>query len=269
MNNFTKEARNELERLRKIRETCELELGTNRRLEKSRLKRRVHEGVSYFSLVDRKSQKERYLGKESNETVRAMQKEAFYRELQRTADYNISIIERLVAKLVDLSVDAVRTRLPGNYRNEELYQLKGQSLSAKEWLSEMKKKKGRYRPYKPEELKHTALDGTKVRSKGEMGVANFLIEQGVCYIYECPIETPKGTLLPDFTIYVERTGEVIYWEHSGMLYVRGYYDKQFDKIIKYESIGVVLGKNLIVTVDRADGTIDTSIFPRILAGYLT
>jgi hypothetical protein len=57
-----------------------------------------------------------------------------------------------------------------------------------------------------------------VRSKSELAIANYLHSQGLRYEYERPLEgtVVPGRLRPDFS-FVSDAGDVIVWEHLGML----------------------------------------------------
>jgi len=57
-----------------------------------------------------------------------------------------------------------------------------------------------------------------VRSKSELVIANHLFDVGLPYLYERPLEgtISPGRLRPDFS-FVTDAGDVIVWEHLGML----------------------------------------------------
>ena len=62
----------------------------------------------------------------------------------------------------------------------------------------------------------TTIDNQTVRSYGELDIANFLFQNGISYIYECPYEIDTSTkeygqyypdfYLPDYKIYIEYFG---------------------------------------------------------------
>lgn len=109
-------------------------------------------------------------------------------------------------------------------------------------------------------LIHRTLRGEMVRSKSEVIIANLLDskskEMGFDYKYEKDLILANGsTIHPDFTI--EMPGKVIYWEHLGMLgdkkYSRDWKQREKD----YQENGIVKGKNLIISKDGLDGSLDT------------
>jgi len=107
-------------------------------------------------------------------------------------------------------------------------------------------------------LVHRAPNGVMVRSKSELVIANHLFDVGLQYFYERPLEGTKspGRLRPDFS-FVTDGGDVIVWEHLGMLnredYLRGWEWKQ----AWYENNGYRLGENLFTTRDDDQGGLDS------------
>jgi hypothetical protein len=107
-------------------------------------------------------------------------------------------------------------------------------------------------------LVHRARNGTMVRSKSELVIANHLFDVGLQFHYERPLEgtTAPGRLRPDFSLVTD-AGDVIVWEHLGMLnrddYRRGWEWKR----AWYENNGFRLGVNLFTTQDDEHGGLDS------------
>jgi len=72
-------------------------------------------------------------------------------------------------------------------------------------------------PY-AEHLIHRTEKGHLVRSKSELVIANMLYQYGIEYDYErvCEGTIEPGRMRPDFS-FVAHDGELILWEHLGML----------------------------------------------------
>ena len=68
----------------------------------------------------------------------------------------------------------------------------------------------------PQELIHRCRRGVFVRSKTELLIADSLYREGARFHYEKRPDLPGLKFLPDFTIY-RRSGDVIYWEHCGLI----------------------------------------------------
>lgn len=110
------------------------------------------------------------------------------------------------------------------------------------WMTELYESN----PYKPEHLRYTAKCGIKVRSKSERMIADRLTERGILFRYEMRIDTESGVMYPDFVIRKEN-GELVVWEHFGLMDKNDYLLDAMKKIVKYRSAGFVQHKNLICT----------------------
>jgi hypothetical protein len=97
-------------------------------------------------------------------------------------------------------------------------------------------------------LVHRTPKGEMVQSKSELAIATYLDENGLPYQYNRPLEgtMAPGRVRPDFT-FTNDAGDLILWEHLGMLdrddYQRGWaWKKEW-----YSKNGFELGKNLFTT----------------------
>lgn len=99
-------------------------------------------------------------------------------------------------------------------------------------------------------------DKIAVRSKSEALIAMKLIEHVVPFRYEAELLLEGYTFYPDFAICHPETGEVVYWEHLGMMERPIYREKTFAKLGIYMANGIVPGKNLILTFESAKEPLD-------------
>ncbi len=97
-------------------------------------------------------------------------------------------------------------------------------------------------------LVHRTPKGEMVQSKSELAIAIYLEEKNMTYQYNRPYEgtSAPGRVRPDFS-FTSDAGDLILWEHLGMLdrddYKRGWEWKRE----WYEKNGYVVGKNLFIT----------------------
>ncbi|WP_139165109.1 hypothetical protein [Butyrivibrio sp. INlla16] len=107
---------------------------------------------------------------------------------------------------------------------------------------------------------HLTRRGEHVRSKSEELIANALFRHGIPYKYECPVSLFNGEIRhPDFTILHPHTGNVVYWEHLGMLDKPQYVEDNILKFRDYEKSGINLGKNLLVTYETSKSPLNSMI----------
>ena len=112
-------------------------------------------------------------------------------------------------------------------------------------------------------LIHRTTNGTLVRSKSEVIVANELSAAGIEFAYEKRFRGHDGTFrYPDFTIEDAATGETFIWEHLGMLSDPRYAQAWERKKQWYADSGVTEagGENgiLIISQDDSNGGIDAA-----------
>ena len=127
-------------------------------------------------------------------------------------------------------------------------------------------------PY-AEHLIHRTSKGHLVRSKSELVISNILFELGVEYAYERVYdgEVDPRRVRPDFS-FVTPDGDLLLWEHLGMLdredYRRGWEWKKG----WYESNGFKAGKTLFTSEEGERGAMDTEALKKLarkIKGLLT
>lgn len=108
-----------------------------------------------------------------------------------------------------------------------------------------------------EHLIHKTKKGHMVRSKSELVIANELFGIGLDYEYERPLEGEErpGKLRPDFS-FVDPAGELIVWEHLGMLHREDYRLGWEWKRQWYLDNGFIEGETLFTTRDDENGGLD-------------
>ena len=180
---------------------------------------------------------------------------------------NIAVREYVLENYLDYSIDTVENMLPKAYKNDD-------------WLNEkvLGNSPGKQRvhqsqnPYKPEELKHITSFNLRVRSKGELLIAEALRAGGFEFYYEMRLELvdEDGSIkvgYPDFVI-VFPSGFIVYWEHKGRLDDRNYMLRDLKKTQLYFRNGIFEPHNLIVTTDGPDNMTDMEAISRIINGIL-
>lgn len=109
-----------------------------------------------------------------------------------------------------------------------------------------------------EHLVHRTTAGVLVRSKSELVIANHLESIGLDYQYERPLEGAGtgGRRWPDFS-FIDDAGDVVVWEHLGMLDRPDYRAAWERKRAWYDDNGFAEGIDLFVSADR-HGALDST-----------
>ena len=104
-------------------------------------------------------------------------------------------------------------------------------------------------PKHPEQLIVPTVRGINVRSKSEALIAFGLDMHKIPYRYECRLPIKRPEIYPDFTILQPNTGNIIIWEHFGMMDHPDYVHKASAKMHTYIENGYYPNENLIVTFE--------------------
>ena len=138
---------------------------------------------------------------------------------------------------------------------------------AERWLKEMKRGKNRsYEVNSP--LK--APDGTTMKSKSEIIIANRLCAFGVPYVYEERVTFDDGMhfIYPDFIVLNKRTKKEYYWEHFGKISDEEYVTKQQKKLEDYARNNIFPGDGLLVTFESKGRSLSTEYVDLLIKEYL-
>lgn len=107
----------------------------------------------------------------------------------------------------------------------------------------------------PETLKFYTKMGIIVRSKSEVIIATALYDNNIKFECEKAIKISDVIYYPDFTVE-KKNGDIILWEHLGLIDNPDYRNKAYRKILKYNENGYYQGKNLILTYETAESPLD-------------
>lgn len=133
------------------------------------------------------------------------------------------------------------------------------------WMNEPYKKNTSH----PEDLIHDTIAGYNVRSKSEALIVSYLTKYQIPHRYDCLLNIGDVYVFPDFTIRHPKTGEIIYWEHFGMVDKPEYLETFIRKIRNYISVGILPGKNLIITTETEKNPLSYGQVERAIRQFLS
>ena len=229
-------------------------------------------GHVYYDVIRKGSEKKQYLGGENHEQVLNIKRMRYAKKALSILDTDIELLDSLVKNYVNPDYSTINNLLPLTYQtNLKLpgVSAAGMPQEAIEWKKRLEAEKAKYPPYKPEQLKHPALDGTMMRSKSEVIIANMLLLAGIPFVYEVPIFINGKMALPDFTILslIDLKTEIII-EHQGMVFVDEYADKFIRSLKLYLQSEWIPNKNLFFTFDNAQEILDPEQVVAILRKHI-
>ena len=170
---------------------------------------------------------------------------------------NVAAEEKLLTRYKPYGYDDIQQALPAAYRME----ISGADQSCRsERTDTCCPPPDDNWEYRERGRGHTTSTGHRVRSKSEMLICDMLDASGIRYEYEKPLKlrTARGEVIwahPDYTFY-GRFGQVVYWEHFGMLGEPEYRAKALKKMDVYIVNGVIPSVNLIIIAESLDGKLD-------------
>lgn len=104
-------------------------------------------------------------------------------------------------------------------------------------------------PYMREQLVYATESGNLMRSKSERFIGDFLEKKQRVYRYEPKISIEGRDVYPDFMV-LKPNGEIVIWEHMGLMNNAEYADRMMRKLQNYRKNGYVQHRNLICTYEE-------------------
>lgn len=203
--------------------------------------------------------------------MKALARKEYLRIEKELLESDIALIRNINRRYVEPTPENILNRvkkaydkLPEKYffmplsRFSSSGERENKELLSQEQLIEWSRAEYEQSDYKPEKKIHITSEGVRVRSKSELIIAELLYIQDIPFRYEEMLTIANRKFAPDFTILRE-DGALVYWEHCGMPNNPAYMASHKDKLSKYEAAGIVPWKNLIITYDEPDGTLNIGI----------
>lgn len=229
----------------------------------------------YYDVIIPGSKKRKYLGNELNETVLNVKRYRYAQKAVEIIETDIEVLECLIKNYISPDYSNINSHLPVTYQTNLTVNKSDEVFSAAlppeaiKWIQDLKKEKEKYPPYKPEQLKYEALDGTKMRSLGEVIIANFLLMAGIPFVYEVPMKINGELVLPDFRILsLLDLKTVIIIEHQGMIFTEEYPIKYIRSLRLYLQSDLIINKDLFFTFTDKKGRFDIRQLTSIIRQFV-
>ena len=228
-------------------------------------------GNNKFYYRKKGSKTRKYIRRSNRTTLRHVAGNRFIKAKIKALAENIAILETALESAKDYDDDSILELLPKGY------------VRAIEYLNETEKDTGVIQsenPKRRQDLTVICSNGLRVRTKGEMIIAEILITLGIAFRYEKALtlvqRIPNGdgtfryktkTIYPDFTIFLD-DGTELYWEHAGLFDEEPYRSDQHERFDLYYDNGIFPPKNLIITMDGPGKSINAQDIRRIVEAII-
>lgn len=225
------------------------------------------QGRSYYQEIDvqrggRRYRKQININNDNRTIVLLMQKK-FQKVQLSHCQQNLRYLMKVKENYLTLEIDEISADMSAKYQSV-LKQRKEKLIREKMTAPYPKC------PYDARYHIHETDYGELVRSKSEQILANSLYAYGIPFHYEEQFIYAigeGGDIFPDFTILLP-DGSIIIWEHFGILSKKDYCLRSAKKLNIFQLNGLVLGANLILTMDDNKGNFSSGIINRIIKEQL-
>lgn len=224
-------------------------------------------GSTYYHCRENPAHPWLYLGNEDHPDVRSIQELRYCNEAIPLLKNNIALEENLLANYRAPEYDSILNGLPKTYIPAKGFpQFDGYDIN--KYFDELVDFKNSIPPRNPEFLKFQAIDGTLIRSRGEVIMYDRFWQRGYHPLYEFPFRLANGKFLfPDFLLIHPQIPYLYIVEHLGLWFhpeMKDNYRKNY--LLKeeaYRTLGFTEGVNLFTTKELPDGGIDLETLERM------
>ena len=207
----------------------------------------------------------KYISKENLELVGKLAQKDYDRKILSIAEKELMLASDYLEYISSHPINGVYDGLSGARRELIKPVRMPDNVYMNEWVSKSYEHMG----FEADAPEYYSDNGTRVRSKSEIIIANQLEKSGIAYKYEFPLTlSGKGTVRPDFICLNIRSRREYVWEHFGMMDDEEYVTKNIQKINSYEMSGYYPGVNMITTFETSQIPINSNIIKALIRQYL-
>lgn len=217
-----------------------------------------------FQLTQKEDgKKKRKLIEKDGAILKGILRRLYLEEEIATLEHNIKIIKDLTGNYKSFDSSDILRRMPKRFQNFPPGYFFPQPVEDG-WENEPYEQSD----FMPERKIHMTSRGLLVRSKSEISISEEFYKFKIPFRYEQVLRIGEYRIVPDFMPRNKRTGQQFYWEHCGMPGNEKYMKRHKWKMNLYESVGIVPWKNLIVTYDGEDGTLNLAEIESVIKNKL-
>ncbi|MBQ7613715.1 MAG: hypothetical protein IJU77_01605 [Butyrivibrio sp.] len=256
MTSVTEELEKQLVKSEKMLQEVEKRLRTYKNLEPGNIRVAISHGCSQYYIKRPGKDKEEYVSAIEKEKVHLLAQRDYEEKVRKEligmknrlskfiAGYDQNAIEHIYERMCDSRKQLVNPIV----LTDEMY--------IEKWIEKYNGSENTY----GEANEFKTQRGEYVRSKSEKIIADYFYSHNIPYQYEPRFAVSKyRNVFPDFVILNVRERKTIYWEHLGKVGEETYATRNFSKLMDYEEQGLIIGKNLIITMETEERPLDIAI----------
>lgn len=265
MTNVKFELMRQLSEVEKLISEVEKDLRSFNNLEDGKLRMSKSNGSTQYLLIKPGTDKKEYIHSYEKEKIRLLAQRDYEEKVYKTLVSTKNRLNRFIGGYDPHELENIYDVMCDSRKRLVTPVVPSESIYIENWMEEHK---GGVNTY-GEATTIRSLRGEYVRSKSEKIIADYLYNNNIPYQYEPKFEiSDYRNVFPDFVVLNVRERRTIYWEHLGRCGEAGYAIKNFKKIMDYEEQGLILGNNLIITVETAERPLNVEIVEEKVKRFL-
>ena len=222
-------------------------------------------GNNQYYYVDWKTNKRIYIPKKEKRALQKVAQKDYELVVNKKLREQRKILIRFMEQYDNNDVTVVYSRMCEGRKELIVPVIEPDELYRERWLEES------YEPLSfNDDTEFYSSNGTRVRSKSELIIANLLEQNDIPYKYEKPLVLKGiGQVRPDFICLNTKTRKEYIWEHFGMMDNASYANKNVEKINQYQQNGYYPGVNMITSFESSRQPISSKVVKGLIGEYLT
>lgn len=247
-----------------LRET-EKRLKGYKNLEEGTLRVTESHGCPQYHFRKKGSNKEQYIPTYEKDKIALLAQRDYDEKIYKLLQDMQKRLEKFIRGFDDGAIEHVYDRMCSGRKKFVNPIVPTTQMRIEKWLEEHK---GGVNTY-GEATEFKTLRGEFVRSKSEKILADYFFTNQIPYQYEPRFELDDyRNKYPDFVLYNVRNEKTIYWEHLGKVDDPAYVIRNMSKIMDYEKSGLLLGDNLIITLETRERPLNTELVENTVRKFL-
>ncbi len=253
MTNTYQELKEKLIWSEKLLQEVEKRLRTYKNLEPGNLRVAVSHGCPQYYIKRPGKDKEEYIPAIEKEKVHLLAQRDYEEKVRKELLSMKNRLSKFIAGYDPKAVENIYERMCDTRKKQVVPIVLTEKMYIEKWMNDHR---GGVNTYGAA-TEFKTLRGEYVRSKSEKILADYFYNNNIPYQYEPRIELDDfRSEFWVFVLFYLRKRKTIYWEHLGRVGESGYATRNFAKLMDYEQNGLVLGDNLIVTMETLERPLD-------------
>lgn len=221
--------------------------------------------TQYFHKTPDDEKRGKYIQKKNRKLISSLAQKDYDVRFLKAIEKQRKQVDKMFQHLPENTLVEVFEKLPASKKTFVVPHI----LSDEDYIERWLKVEYRGKEF-PKDMPYQITErGEKVRSKIEKIIADKLFSMGIPYRYEYPLRLRTfGTIYPDFTLLKIDTREEVYFEHFGMMDNPQYCQKAILKIQEYARNGIYPGKNLMITFETSQVSLDMKVVEEMLKEFV-